>query len=433
MSTAPTPGKISLHEKIRHLTLDWPILLGFLALLFAIPTLVIDINLHHVATDIRHSTNEFVQATTTRYVAQFPDDVGEIINIVNATCANIDIMTDTPGYAVYSKAKAFDRYRSALHGLLTRENAPTHCPGAKDKPQVRLLIFPSSDRNQMNREEQFPKDGFLKALETKDEQAKFIAFCEQNMTLIRGYSSPQEFLNQVLHHGKYEDFLRVVSLAEDRAEEDFASMLNVKVRHATNHYTLYAWIRDGAKAVFSFQYRPDPTKQPSFTTSEVAFRTEDHTLLSSFEEIFEQEWCRSKESMDHPDKECGKYLLVKDSDTDEIKALLNSCRDAWNKGDLEALVSYYEDSPKTSYVGDEILYGQDKISAHYGHPKGKLELSLNEVRPLAKGLALALGEYTLTTTDKTEIGHFSLIVRKTNSNWKIIHDHSSRIEPKKPN
>ena len=119
----------------------------------------------------------------------------------------------------------------------------------------------------------------------------------------------------------------------------------------------------------------------------------------------------------------------------EIRALLKNSEAAWNRGDLVAFASDYEDSPDTTFIGREVTKGgTEAILARYrrNYPTreamGTLTFSEIEVRPLAPGLALAAGKYSLKRTaagggDAT--GRFTLVLRQTKSGWKIIHDHSS--------
>jgi uncharacterized protein (TIGR02246 family) len=119
----------------------------------------------------------------------------------------------------------------------------------------------------------------------------------------------------------------------------------------------------------------------------------------------------------------------------EIRALMDRSQAAWNRGDLEAFASDYENSPETTFVGKDVTHGDNAaILARYrrGYPTreamGTLTYSELEVRPLAPGLALATGKFSLKRTaagggDAT--GRFTLILRQTKAGWKIIHDHSS--------
>jgi len=126
-------------------------------------------------------------------------------------------------------------------------------------------------------------------------------------------------------------------------------------------------------------------------------------------------------------------LLVAQSD--EIIAMLKKSEAAWNRGDMAAFASDYEDAPTTTFVGREVTRGGvDAILARYqrGYPtaekRGTLTFSEIEVRPLGKEYALALGKFSLKRTAEgggDTSGRFTLVLHRTAKGWKIIHDHSS--------
>lgn len=132
---------------------------------------------------------------------------------------------------------------------------------------------------------------------------------------------------------------------------------------------------------------------------------------------------------------CCFPLLAQDT---EIRAILKNTEVAWNRGDLAAVAAYYEDSPQTTFIGREVTRGGtqailERYQRAYPTPaaRGVLTFSEIEVRPLADGVALAIGKYSLKRTaagggDAT--GRFTLVLRRTSAGWKIIHDHSSAIQ-----
>jgi uncharacterized protein (TIGR02246 family) len=120
---------------------------------------------------------------------------------------------------------------------------------------------------------------------------------------------------------------------------------------------------------------------------------------------------------------------------EEIRAMLKNSEAAWNRGDMAAFASDYEDAPTTTFVGKEVTRGGvDAILARYqrGYPtadaRGTLTFSEIEVRPLGEGYALAIGRFALKRTAAgggDAAGRFTLVLRHTAKGWKIIHDHSS--------
>jgi uncharacterized protein (TIGR02246 family) len=130
---------------------------------------------------------------------------------------------------------------------------------------------------------------------------------------------------------------------------------------------------------------------------------------------------------------CAAPLLF--GQADEIRAMLKNSEAAWNRGDMVAFASDYEDAPTTTFVGRDVTRGGvDAILARYqrGYPtaeaRGVLTFSEIEVRPLGEGYALALGRFALKRTAAgggDAAGRFTLVLKRTAKGWKIIHDHSS--------
>ena len=130
---------------------------------------------------------------------------------------------------------------------------------------------------------------------------------------------------------------------------------------------------------------------------------------------------------------CWTPLLFAQSD--EIRALLKNSEEAWNRGDLAAMVSYYQDSPETTFVGREVTRGGvQAILERYRRTyptrdaMGKLTFSEIEIRTLTPEVALATGKFELkraAASGGDTSGRFTLILRRTAAGWRIIHDHSS--------
>ena len=120
---------------------------------------------------------------------------------------------------------------------------------------------------------------------------------------------------------------------------------------------------------------------------------------------------------------------------DAIQKLMKDSQAAWNRGDLPAFASYYEDSPETTFMGREVVRGgQAAILQRYrkSYPTreamGTLTFSEIVIRPLADGVALVTGKFALQRTKEgggDASGRYTLVLRRTPAGWKIIHDHTS--------
>jgi uncharacterized protein (TIGR02246 family) len=120
--------------------------------------------------------------------------------------------------------------------------------------------------------------------------------------------------------------------------------------------------------------------------------------------------------------------------TEEIRQVIVKQQDAWNRGDLEAFMAGYWNSPElTFFSGARESKGWqaalDRYKKSYqsaGHEMGKLEFSNLRIETLGPDAAFVRGEFHLTMSDgKTPHGLFTLIFRRVPEGWRIVHDHSA--------
>ena len=122
-----------------------------------------------------------------------------------------------------------------------------------------------------------------------------------------------------------------------------------------------------------------------------------------------------------------------------IGALLSAQDAAWNRGDIDAFLATYWHSPELTFSGSSgVSRGWDGVLARYKRvypdraAMGTLETSGLEFRFLGPDAALVLGKWHLKR-EKGDIGGvFSLVWQRFPEGWKIIHDHTSAVEPPKP-
>jgi uncharacterized protein (TIGR02246 family) len=118
-----------------------------------------------------------------------------------------------------------------------------------------------------------------------------------------------------------------------------------------------------------------------------------------------------------------------------IRHLLDQQTTDWNRGDVDAFMKGYEDSPNTTLVGQTVQYGyatiRDRYKKLYTTPAamGKLTFSHLAIRVLDANYATATGNFHLERTSTgggNADGIFSLLLKKETPGWKIILDHSNR-------
>jgi L-asparaginase / beta-aspartyl-peptidase len=106
---------------------------------------------------------------------------------------------------------------------------------------------------------------------------------------------------------------------------------------------------------------------------------------------------------------------------------------AWNRGDVNAFMKGYWNSPDLTFAGSGgITRGFQPVLERYrsNYPDqkamGHLDFSQLEVHPLGNESAMVLGRWHLKR-DSGEIGGvFTLVFRRFPDGWKIVHDHTSR-------
>jgi uncharacterized protein (TIGR02246 family) len=119
------------------------------------------------------------------------------------------------------------------------------------------------------------------------------------------------------------------------------------------------------------------------------------------------------------------------------RAVLDAQVAAWNRGDLESFMAGYWRSPDLVFCsGGTVTKGWDETLARYrqryqaeGREMGRLRFDGIEVIPLGEDAALARGAWRLAMTDgKEPHGLFTLLLRRLDGVWRIVHDHTSSGE-----
>jgi uncharacterized protein (TIGR02246 family) len=119
-------------------------------------------------------------------------------------------------------------------------------------------------------------------------------------------------------------------------------------------------------------------------------------------------------------------------DEQQIRNLLQTQVEAWNRGDLEAFMQTYWKSDSLMFIGKNgIKWGWDETLANYkkGYPDtaamGKLSFNIIQVKRLSVMYCYVVGKWMLTRSIGDLSGHYDLLLRKIKGKWVIISDHSS--------
>ena len=129
-----------------------------------------------------------------------------------------------------------------------------------------------------------------------------------------------------------------------------------------------------------------------------------------------------------------------DSTKEELKNILTVQAKCWNDEDIEGFMqTYWKSEDLTFSSGGKTTRGWQATLDNYKrrYPVGNMgHLTFDhlEISLLGDDVALVLGQWHLAYEDSNRDGNFSLVLRKMDDGWKIVHDHSSTLEaPKEDN
>ena len=126
--------------------------------------------------------------------------------------------------------------------------------------------------------------------------------------------------------------------------------------------------------------------------------------------------------------------VAADSDPEAaIRQVLEDQSAAWNRGDLEGFMAGYWNSPDLVFTsGGQVRRGWkitlENYRERYGtapETMGHLTFSELEIHPLSPDVAWVLGRWQLVMGSGNPGGVFTLVMRRIDGNWLVVHDHTS--------
>ena len=123
------------------------------------------------------------------------------------------------------------------------------------------------------------------------------------------------------------------------------------------------------------------------------------------------------------------------SDSKEIRGVLDRQVEAWNRRDLEGFMQGYWNSDQLSfYSGGTKTSGWQATIDRYrktyqseGREMGRLEFSDLQIEILGPQAAFVRGRWNLKMSASEPGGLFTLIFRKLQGRWQIVHDHTGSV------
>jgi ketosteroid isomerase-like protein len=119
----------------------------------------------------------------------------------------------------------------------------------------------------------------------------------------------------------------------------------------------------------------------------------------------------------------------------EIEAVLSKQAAAWNRGDIGSFMEHYWKSDELTFSsGGQTTRGWTSTKERYEQryltreQMGQLRFTQLEITTLGDSAALVLGRWQLIREQSPVGGNFTLVLRRIDSNWVIIHDHTSKSD-----
>lgn len=126
------------------------------------------------------------------------------------------------------------------------------------------------------------------------------------------------------------------------------------------------------------------------------------------------------------------HLEAQSSAETMIRKILSNQETAWNNGDLKTYMSGYWKNDSLMFIGKTgIKYGWNTTFDSYmksypdAESMGTLTFDIIEIKKLSPIYYYVTGKWMLTRSIGNLFGHFTLLIKNINGNWKIISDHSS--------
>lgn len=220
------------------------LILAVAALIFAFVQLRHSRHIIQEAANIVSKSDVIAKALSTRFVGQFPKNMGAILEVLSHATSHVEIMVDIVAYGHYSDPGAFMKYRQQLEEL------------AKNEKILLNMVVQGPTLIAEGRRRQFKPEDFP-GLQATTEYKQFI----------KKKSTPKD----------YEAFIELLA-KEETYWEDHIRRQGASISPCEDPFPLFLWLVDDREAVFSFQTYGEHYH-------EICFRTLDGNLVKAFSEL----------------------------------------------------------------------------------------------------------------------------------------------------
>ena len=117
---------------------------------------------------------------------------------------------------------------------------------------------------------------------------------------------------------------------------------------------------------------------------------------------------------------------------EQVISVLKKSEQDWNEGNIESFMESYLRSDSLRFAsGGSVNYGWQPVLERYKQryqdkaTMGKLTFSELDITVISNDAAIVFGRFTLERENDQPTGLFTLLFRKTEEGWRIVHDHTS--------
>jgi ketosteroid isomerase-like protein len=113
---------------------------------------------------------------------------------------------------------------------------------------------------------------------------------------------------------------------------------------------------------------------------------------------------------------------------EEIRSRLNALERAWNRFDIAAVIAEYDPAFTAVTLSRPWNYAEymNELRALFSRAdRSRLQLVVQRVRPMGDVHALAEGLVHETCRGEEVKAHLTVVYRRSENQWKIIHAHTS--------
>ncbi len=130
--------------------------------------------------------------------------------------------------------------------------------------------------------------------------------------------------------------------------------------------------------------------------------------------------------------EFNKAIIAEPVNTAVIDSLMAIQQNDWNAGNIDGFMKTYWNSDSLLFIGKKgVTNGWQKTLDNYkkSYPDkaamGRLNFEIIKHEPIAGKAVYTIGKWAVYRTSDTLGGHFTLLWKKIDGNWKIVADHTS--------